>query len=77
MLTRWLLQVSSNPRIPNDWLESDERPATSGLRYVNAKEQKWGLVLTVPTLGSIHIRVVEDVENPKSLLDVVTLSLSS
>ncbi len=64
-------------RIPEEWLDADSRPATSGLVYVNEKESRWELVLTVPTLGSIHIRVVEDIENPKSLLDIVTVSLSS
>ena len=63
--------------IPNEWLDSDSRPASSGLTYVNGKEPRWELILEVPSLGSIHIRVVEDVENPKSLLDVITISLGA
>ena len=65
------------PKEWNDWLDTDTHPATSGLTYTNAKESKWELKLNVPPMGSLVIHVVEDVENPKSLLDLVSLSLSS
>jgi hypothetical protein len=61
---------------PYEWVESDERPATSGIKYQSLGDLGAKLILQVPGLGTVHL-LIKAGEVPKDLLDITKISLGS